>query len=205
MTKPSEESRESVGSTSTSLLARVRDFDQEAWERFVDLYGPLIYYWCRRAGLKPQDAADLVQEVFGSVIVGIRRFRKERPEDTLRGWLWTITRNRLRDRARVQARRPEAAGGTDAQQRLLQIPEQPPEEMTASSGSSLIGGFTRRALDCVREEFRERTWKAFCMATFENRSSQDIGKELGMTANAVRQAKIRVLRRLRRELGDLLD
>ena len=50
--------------TPVSLLERLRQpGDQEAWQRFVELYGPLIYAWSRRAGLQDQDAADLVQDV----------------------------------------------------------------------------------------------------------------------------------------------
>lgn len=50
--------------TSLTLLERLRSpSDQEAWSRFARLYTPLLYYWCRRAGLQEQDSADLVQDV----------------------------------------------------------------------------------------------------------------------------------------------
>lgn len=38
--------------TPPSLLEQLRhSADQKAWERFVKLYGPLLYYWARRLGL----------------------------------------------------------------------------------------------------------------------------------------------------------
>ena len=53
-----------MDSTSVSLLRRLRSDDREAaWERFVDLYAPLIYHWGKIQGLNPTDTADLVQEV----------------------------------------------------------------------------------------------------------------------------------------------
>src|SRR4051812_19850568 len=83
--------------TSASLLDRIRADDPEAWRRFVQLYSPLVYSWCRRAGLNTEDTADLTQEVFRSVAGHVGSFRRDRPGDTFRGWLWTITRNKLRD------------------------------------------------------------------------------------------------------------
>ena len=38
-------------STSTSLLRRVRANQAEAWARLVDLYGPLVWHWCRQSDL----------------------------------------------------------------------------------------------------------------------------------------------------------
>lgn len=54
------------GSTSSSLLVRVRRRDPTAWQRFADIYTPLVYAWARRGGLRETDAADVVQEVFWS-------------------------------------------------------------------------------------------------------------------------------------------
>src|SRR5262245_41800561 len=51
--------------TSASLLQRLRTPGSgPAWDEFVELYSPLLFQWARRAGLKGEDAADLVQEVF---------------------------------------------------------------------------------------------------------------------------------------------
>jgi RNA polymerase sigma-70 factor (ECF subfamily) len=61
----------SRGATSTSLIRRVKDRDDEAWERLLDLYVPLVYSWCRRSGMQTEDAADVVQEVFRAVLRGI--------------------------------------------------------------------------------------------------------------------------------------
>src|SRR5437867_2680850 len=74
-------------STSLSLLARVRAHDQAAWERLVGLYGPLVYGWCLRAGLRKEDAADIGQEVFAAVARKIQSFRHDRQGDSFRGWL----------------------------------------------------------------------------------------------------------------------
>ena len=47
--------------------------DQDAWRKFMQLYGPVVYGFARRRGLQDADAADLMQDVmrFGS--------RRDRP------------------------------------------------------------------------------------------------------------------------------
>ncbi len=61
-----------------------------------------------------------------------------------------------------------------------------------------------RALDLVKGDFNTITWQAFSRVTLQEHSIQDVARDLKLTENAVRQAKFRVLRRLRDELdGDL--
>jgi RNA polymerase sigma-70 factor (ECF subfamily) len=57
----------------------------------------------------------------------------------------------------------------------------------------------------VSGEFEERTWRAFWSTAIEGRSPVDLAGELGMTPAAIRQAESRVLRRLKQEMGELLD
>ncbi|HUY31871.1 MAG TPA: sigma-70 family RNA polymerase sigma factor [Pirellulales bacterium] len=83
--------------TSTSLLERVKTHDALAWRRLLALYGPLVYHWARQKRLQDQDASDIVQEVFRNVATHIGSFRRDREGDSFRGWLWTITRNKIRD------------------------------------------------------------------------------------------------------------
>ena len=49
------DSRHGFAPTSLTLLERARGDDAVAWHRLVDLYGPLVHYWCRRAGLGGTD------------------------------------------------------------------------------------------------------------------------------------------------------
>ena len=48
-------------------------------------------------GLREDDAADVFQEVFQSVAAHLSAFRRDRSGDTFRGWLRTITRNKVND------------------------------------------------------------------------------------------------------------
>jgi RNA polymerase sigma-70 factor, ECF subfamily len=189
--------------TSRSLLERIRADDAAAWQRLVTLYAPLVCSWCRRWGLQDQDAADVLQEVFQAVVANIAGFRKGSGGGTFRGWLRTITDNKVRDLFRRLGREPRAVGGSEAQTRLAQVPMPPDHDASASAPEER--GLLHRALEVIRGEFHERTWQAFWRTAIDGRPSADVATELSMNAGAVRVAKSRVLHRLREELGDLLE
>jgi RNA polymerase sigma-70 factor (ECF subfamily) len=191
-------------SVAASLLERLRTGEAGAWERLAGLYGATVYVWCRRAGVPEADAPDVSQEVFAAVARHIADFRRERPGDSFRGWLWTITRNKVRDHRRRHADQARAAGGTTAQEVMNQVAEAAaPESETEPEARS--GDLYRRALELIRSEFEERTWRAFLMVTVEGRLPADVAGELGTTPGAVYIAKSRVLKRLREEFGDVIE
>jgi RNA polymerase sigma-70 factor, ECF subfamily len=188
-------------STSSSLLRRVKSHDGEAWRRLVQLYGPLVFLWSRRSGLTRDDAADVAQEVWAAVATHIGEFRRDRPGDTFRGWLWTITRNKARDRLRGQE--PLAVGGTSIQRAMAEIPDDQTESSQLVPNERQI--LMRRALELIQPEFEDRTWKAFWRAAVDQRPAAEVAAELAITPGAVRQAKYRILRRLREEMDGLLE
>jgi RNA polymerase sigma-70 factor (ECF subfamily) len=205
MTSSSQPLAEAAGSTSASLIERVRRLDADAWQRLCALYGPVVYGWCRRSGLQDSDAADAVQEIFRSVFRGIADFRGRQQDGrggSFRGWLWTITRNQVRLFFRNQEKRPQALGGSDAQRRLAQQPDAfaALEEPDPDDWSATRQRIVHRALELIRGDFLPTTWEAFSRVTLQGLSIQEVAAALGLTVNAVRQAKFRVLRRLSEEL-----
>ncbi len=181
-------------SISTSLLNGIRANAPLAWERMVRIYGPLVYQWCRQAGFQPADARDTVQEVMISVLNGIENFKREKPEESFRGWLWVLTRRRQID----QYRKRMLGKGGDTAQFVDQFPQAPPAEVTESSKEQSRLLF--RILDMVKGDFRPHTWQAFWSTVVDGRSAVDVADDLEMTAVAVRQARFRVLTRVRNEL-----
>lgn len=196
--------------TSLSLLDRLRAGDEQGWERLVRLYGPLVYSWCRQAGLGPEDAGDVSQEVFTTVSTKLHKFRRDRPGDSFRRWLKTVTYNRARDHQRRQKHRPQARGGTGAQLQMVAHPAdddfdtpsftESPDEQQQEANHLL-----RQATELVRADFEPNTWQAFWQTAVDGRTAADVAADLGITANAVRIAKSRVRSRLREELDGLLD
>ena len=186
--------------TSLSLLGRAADNDQQAWRDLVQSYGPLVYHWCRQSGLRGSDAADVLQEVFHSLAANLKNFRKASESDRFRAWLWTITRNKLRDLARMESKKAKATGGSSAYQRLLELPEQETEEL---SRSVVLGtkSLVFEKLAKVREQVQEKTFRAFYRVTIDEMPVETVAEELGISQSSVYQAKSRVLKRLRNELS----
>jgi RNA polymerase sigma factor (sigma-70 family) len=82
--------------TRASLLVRIRDGqDREAWRQFVQVYAPVVYGFARKRGLQDADAADLMQEVLRSVAVAAGRLDYDAGRGSFRGWLYTVTRNKI--------------------------------------------------------------------------------------------------------------
>lgn len=186
-------------STSTGLLAQVKARDAVAWTQLVQLYGPLIYGWCRRSGIEAEDARDVVQDVLGSVATSIDDFRGFGPRGQFRAWLRTITRHRVADHVRRRVGSPRAVGGSAALEQLENVPE-PLEE--SSDDAAEADTVWQGVLELVRAEFADRTWQAFWQTAVDHQRGVDVAKSLGMTVDAVYQAKSRVLRRVRELLRD---
>ncbi len=191
--------------TSRSLLARVQADESDAWDRLVHLYAPLVLHWCRSSGLQHEDAADIFQEVFQSVLKYVGKFRKENTKDTFRGWLRRITQNKVRDHFRKLGRDARGEGGSTALTWFAQLPEPSNIEDDLTPDDEGERGLFARALEMIRGEFEERTWAAFWRTTVEGQAPKDVGLSLSMSPGAVRVAKSRVLHRLREELGDLME
>jgi RNA polymerase sigma-70 factor (ECF subfamily) len=189
-----------AAATSLTLLERVRVRDSDAWRRLVVLYTPLLRHWSRRWGVTGDDVDDVVQEVFQAVSGSLEGFRRDREGDSFRGWLRGVARHK----ALSLLRRPGArgSGGTDFYRRSLLIPDPGPSPAVDEEEGQLVGSLYQDALRLVRGEFEGRTWQAFWRAAVEGQSPAVIASDLGVTPAAVRQAKSRVLRRLKDVLGE---
>ena len=111
----------SFNETSLTLLEQVRANHAEAWDRLVDLYAPLVRYWGRRSQLGDEDVAEVFQETFRAVATHIQSFRRDRKDDSFRGWLRTITTNKIRDHFRRLDGQAIAEGGSVGQMKLAAI------------------------------------------------------------------------------------
>lgn len=188
-----------MNTTSASLLERLCQPEAaEAWQRFVQLYTPLLYYWARDAGLPSADAADLVQEVLVVLVQKLPEFAYD-PSQSFRGWLRTIALNKWRERCRRFTARPDKGGDTG----LSGVAEG--DSGAAFEEAEYREHLVRRALEIMQAEFEPTTWKACWEVVVCSRRAADVATELGVSVDVVYSAKSRVLRRLREELNGLLE
>jgi RNA polymerase sigma-70 factor (ECF subfamily) len=183
--------------TPVSLLEQLRQPDrQAAWDRFVELYTPLLFYWARRGGLQDPDAADLAQDVFAVLLQKLPEFAYDR-QRSFRAWLGTVTLNKWRERHR--RRLPLEADDTALAEVTI------PDDAEAFWEADYQQQLAVRALEVMRAEFRPATWQACWQLVVDGRPGAEVAADLGLTRGAVYAAKARVLRRLRQELEGLLD
>lgn len=185
--------------TRASLLVQLRDGGNHgAWQEFMKLYGPIVYGFARKRGLQDADAADLMQEVMRSVSAAIGRLDYDRSQGTFRGWLFTITRNRVFNFLSARRLRPQASGDTSTNQLLDSHPVE-------NDGADVWEvEYQRRlaaiAMERVKKEFQESTWQAFWKTAVEGSSAAEVSKQIGMSTGAIYVAKSRVLARLKEEV-----
>jgi RNA polymerase sigma-70 factor (ECF subfamily) len=185
--------------TPASLLERLRrPGDPEAWARFVALYTPLIYSWCRRAGLQDQDAADLTQDVFVTLLQVLPRFAYDRHK-SFRRWLQTITLNKWRNARRQQSHQAQPGHAADLDGLAAT------SELEACWEAEYQQHLAARALRVMQADFQETTWRACWEVVVGRRTPAAVAADLGLTVAAVYAAKFRVLGRLRQELQGLFD
>ncbi len=188
--------------TSFSLLERLRlASDPSAWQRMVELYTPYIQGWLRRQAVQSADVEDLTQEVLRSVVRALPDFQHDLRRGAFRRWLRTITVNHLRSFWRT--RRPQTLS-QEAEQ-LLDSLEDPASDLSRQWDEEHDRHIVRRLLELIHAEFEPTTWRAFELVVLEGRSAGEAASELGITANAARIAKSRVLARLRHECDGLID
>jgi RNA polymerase sigma factor (sigma-70 family) len=188
--------------TRASLLIQLRDgSNQGAWQEFMKLYGPIVYGFARKRGLQDADAADLMQDVLRSVSGAIGRLDYDRSQGTFRGWLFTITRNKVFNFLSARRIRPQGSGDTTTNPILNSHPD------SADDTDTWELEYQRRlaaiAMERVKGEFQESTWRAFWLTAVDGVSAAEVAKQVGISPGAIYVAKSRVLARLKQEVETL--
>jgi RNA polymerase sigma-70 factor (ECF subfamily) len=185
--------------TRASLLLQIRDGgNRAAWLEFMKIYGPVVYGFARKRGLQDADAADLMQEVMRAVSSAIGRLEYDPSQGSFRGWLFTITRNKVYTFLSTRRNRAQAAGDSTTA-RILD------EQVDPNDGSEEWElEYQRRlaalAIDRVKHEFQESTWSAFRLTAVDGLAPADAARQVGISPGAVYVAKSRVLARIKAEV-----
>jgi RNA polymerase sigma-70 factor (ECF subfamily) len=191
-----------MNTTSESLLFRLQhspdgDVDQNAWEKFVQLYTPLMFYWARKVGLQQSDAADLVQDVLGIVFRRLSDFQYE-ASGSFRGWLRTVTLNKFREKKRKRVTEVNIASNS--------VLEQISSLQRAESTWDLDYGrmLLLQTMALMEQDFQPETWKALRAIMAEGSTVDQAAEATGVSIWSIYSAKARLMKRLREELKGLL-
>ena len=182
--------------TSIGWLGRLADDPTDAdWRRLNDLYVPLLRERLAQTGVGAADRDDLVQEVLMAVVRRVGEFEHRGP-GAFRAWLRGILANHVRAYFRTRRESPavdldQLAGDGTALSRLW---DREHDEHVAL-----------RAMRLVEGDFTPVTWQAFLRQVLDDCPPAEVAAELGVSLNAVIQAKSRVMKRLRAELRGLVE
>ncbi len=152
--------------------AQAADADERALARLCELYWPPIYNFLRRAGLRPDRAADATQDFFATKVLAGEIFTKARRErGRLRTLLLTALRHHQVDQARRRQRQvnPIPADALEVQERRFAAsraddPDRAFHEEWALQTLQAALGATRRW--CAKAD-RSDHWRIFehCVLT----------------------------------------
>jgi RNA polymerase sigma-70 factor (ECF subfamily) len=202
--KPGKAGEDSQVRTSTTLLGAARADEQSAWSRLVELYSPRVYAWLRARGARPEDAADICQEVMRSVARNLTDFIPDGKPASFRRWLRKITQRRFADFCRRQEKhvcRPSGGGWIEKEEESGDSSWRIEAESTANH----VPERYRRVLEQVRAEFAERHWMIFWRVVVDECETADVAEEFSVSSNVVRLAKSRISRRLREVFEELKE
>lgn len=190
-----------VGSTSLPLIRRLQAGERESWTRFVRLYYDLIRRWCHDRGVSADAVDDVVQEVLLGLVRTLPGYR-DHPEQSqsFRMWLRGVVKHKVADYFRARQGEPVTVDPLAATWLTAE-----PEAAEADSGvftPDECNLLARKAVELVRSEFNDQTWKAFRGTVMDGRTAGEVAAELGVLRNVVYLSKSRVLRRLREVLQE---
>ncbi|MDG2423853.1 MAG: sigma-70 family RNA polymerase sigma factor [Phycisphaerales bacterium] len=190
---------DSLYATRASIFIRLRadgSLDRElGWQEFTEKYARVIAGFARNAGLRAQDADDVLQDVLLGFFRVSDQFEYDPDRGRFRGYLKRVTLNAIR--ARHRRKRPST---------FLKEDYDPPGEMPdvdAAWDRQWTEQLLQRAMTEARGGVEERTWKAFELYGVRGVPVEQVATELEMTPAAIRHAKMRLVKQVR-EIVDRL-
>jgi len=176
-----------------ALVERFRRGDDSAFETIVEQHEAEVAALANRLLGWPGDVDDVVQEVFVAAFLGLKKFRGA---SRLRTWLFTITVNKCRSlRFRRRRRLRSVAVGEAA---ALESRERSGEKV-ALDRETLAR--VRRAIQVLPQKYRE----IVVLRYLQGLEVGEVCELLGITANAMQVRLNRARKRLKEQLGDLLE
>jgi RNA polymerase sigma-70 factor (ECF subfamily) len=188
------------------LLNGLRQGDAAAYEHLVRRHGGAMLAVARRLLRNDDDARDVLQDAFLQAFRAIGRFREDARLST---WLHRIVVNAALMRLRSASRRPEQSLDDlmpqfDAQGYHVSSIEPLPVSVEAAVERQERRVRVRACVERLPAQYRA----AIVLRDFEELSTEEVAKVLGVTENAVKIRLHRARQALRtllvREFGDLV-
>jgi RNA polymerase sigma-70 factor (ECF subfamily) len=190
-------------------VERLRDWrDDASWAQFMERYGRLVRHVAVQAGLRPEEAEDVVQETVSCVARKMPEFEYDRDRCSLEGWVRHVTQLRIKDQLRrrlpvenVEGRKTSTPSETVGTECLNSLPDaQHDAERDAAWEAAWRQSVLERAMDRVQLQVSPAHYQMFCLSVMDGRPGAEVARTLGVSLASVYVVRHRVLRLLRVEV-----
>jgi RNA polymerase sigma factor (sigma-70 family) len=196
--------------TRKSLIARLDNWeDQKTWDEFYQTYWRLIYSVAIKAGLRPEEAFDCVQETILSIAKQSKKKLYDPEQGSFKTWLMNMTRWRINDQFRKRKKDTAMVGGEWADDRKTAVIDRI-EDPNGDVLSRLWDvewkkGIADAALVRVKAQVSPKQYQIFDFYVIRQMDAQEVQEKLNVSMAQVYLAKHRVGAVLKKELAKLED
>lgn len=192
--------------TPSTLFDRAQQGDPDAVGTLCQLYTPWLYVTLRGWKVQPQDAADVTQDVLLIVSQNLADVDRKSEGKQFRAWLYVVMRNAM---LQVLRRRRTLTKNFGDQLPDWILNDQPmpesDEDDEVKQHSQLLDVVLTIAIPAVQSEVEPETWETFKRMVFDCLTEREAAEEAGITPNAARARKHRILKKLRQKCQELLS
>ena len=194
--------------TRKSLIARLENWeDQRTWDEFYQTYWRLIYSVGLKAGLRSDEAFDVVQETILSIAKQSRKQLYDPKQGSFKTWLMNMTRWRINDQFRRRKKDTAMAGNewhTERKTAVIDRFEDPSGDLLERMWDvEWQKNLADAALARVKGQVSPKQYQIFDYYVVRQWDAKKVQGHLGVSMAQVYLAKHRVGSVLKRELAKL--
>lgn len=193
--------------TRHSLIHRLKDWeDQASWQDFFDTYWRFIYGVAMKAGLRDDEAQDVVQDTVISVAKKIKDFQVGATHGSFKAWLVHTTRWRIADQFRKRRPSAEPLENSEATSRTA-VAERIPDPASLEPDAAWDQDWEQNLLTVALEKLAGLTdnqaFQLFQLHVIKKWPATKVAQTTGAKLAQVYFAKYKLSRLLKREIARL--
>ncbi len=202
--------QQAYAKTRKSLIARLDNWeDQRTWDEFYQTYWRLIYSVAIKAGLRPEEAFDCVQETILSIAKQSKKKLYDPEQGSFKTWLMNMTRWRINDQFRKRKKDTAMTGGEwddDRKTAVIDRIEDPNGDVLERLWDvEWKKGIADAALAKVKAQVSPKQYQIFDYYVVRQWDAGKVQEKLNVSMAQVYLAKHRVGAVLKKELAKLED
>ena len=153
-----------------------------AFKYWVEMYSDNMYSWALHKTSSKETAEDLVQETF---LAAVQSFDKFKGESNPKTWLFAILNNKINDHYRSSYRRPMVDGDAIFERLFNENdqwkPEERPQQWTDDTEHLLDNDEFQKTMHHCMKKLPANWFSAIQLKFMEEKNSEHICQELGIT------------------------